>query len=68
MSDKWDVGQVGCRTSGMSDKWDVGQVGCRTSGMSDKWATQLSDKNPLLNVVVSSRFSVALICQDKSTV
>ena len=21
----------------MSDKWDVGLVGCRTSGMSDKW-------------------------------
>ena len=57
LSDKWDVGQVGCRRSGqpscptkydLSDKWDVGQVGCRTSGcrtsgMSDKWATQLSD-------------------------
>ena len=26
VSDKWGVGQVGCRTSGVSDKCSVGQV------------------------------------------
>ena len=36
MSEKLDVGQVGCRTTGMSDNWNFGQVECRTSGMSDK--------------------------------
>ena len=26
MSEKWDVGEMGCRRNGMSEKWDVSQI------------------------------------------
>ena len=44
MQDRWDAGQLGCRTGWMqdrweADRWDARQVGrCRAGRMQDNWA------------------------------
>ena len=54
MQDKWNTGQVGCRTGEMQsftisriqDMWDAGQVGCRTSGIQEVicWTGGITDR------------------------
>ena len=31
--DRWDAGQVGCRTGGMRERMDAGKMGCRKEGI-----------------------------------
>ena len=36
MQDKWNTGEVICRTGEIQDRWDTGQVGCRKFNMQDR--------------------------------
>ena len=36
MQDKWNTGEVICRTGEIQDRWDTGQVGCRKCKMQDR--------------------------------
>ena len=36
MQDKWNTGEVICRTGEIQDRWDTGQVGCRKCNMQDR--------------------------------
>ena len=36
MQDKWNTGEVICRTGEIQDRWDTGQVGCRKFKMQDR--------------------------------
>ena len=39
MQDKWNTGEVICRTGEIQDRWDAGNVRCRTGTMQVRWNT-----------------------------
>ena len=55
--DRWDAGQVGCRTGGMRERRDAGKDGCRKDGMQEGGNLDRKNNWRMLNSVISQNFS-----------